>query len=321
MKLIMIKKTLATLVVILVLSLSSLQKTAVAQDKIKGTITLSGAWALYPMAVRWAEEFRKIYPDVKFDMSAGGAGKGITDVLNNMVDIGMVSREIYPEEIKKGAYAIAVTKDAVVPVINSSNPSLDALLNKGLKKDAGNNIWITGMYKTWAQAFGIKGTTPIHVYTRSDACGAAEVWAKFFNKKQEDLLGSGVYGDPGLALAVKKDPLGIGYNNIGYAYDNKTKKQLTGIRVLPIDINNDGKISSDEDFYNSMDDLINAIATGKYPSPPARELYFVTNGKPQKEVVIKFLQWVLSEGQKYVNESGYITLSKDIITAELKKVQ
>lgn len=317
----MIRKIVTVLLLLLVLSIGLLQEPAVAQERVKGTITLSGAWALYPMAVRWSEEFRKVHPDVKIDLSAGGAGKGITDALNNMVDIGMVSREIYPEEVKKGAYAIAVTKDAVVPVINASNPSLDALLSKGLKKEAGNNIWITGIYKTWAQAFGIKSTTPIHIYTRSDACGAAEVWAKFFSKKQEDLLGIGVYGDPGLALAVKKDPLGIGYNNIGYVYDSKTKKQLAGIRVLPVDINGDGKISPDEDFYNSMDDLIDAIAAGRYPSPPARELYFVTKGKPQKEVVTKFLQWVLSEGQKYVNESGYITLSKEIAATELKKVQ
>lgn len=304
----------------LVLIFIVFQKPVIAQNNIKGTITLSGAWALYPMAVRWADEFRKIYPDIRIDLSAGGAGKGITDALNNMVDLGMVSREIYPEELKKGAYPIAVTKDAVVPVINASNPLLEIILSKGLKKDAGNNIWITGMYKTWAQAFKIKGTAPLHVYTRSDACGAAEVWAKYFSKKQEDLLGSGVYGDPGLALAVKKDPLGIGYNNIGFAYDSKTKKQLTGIRVLPIDLNNDGKVNPDEDFYNSMDDLITAIANGKYPSPPARELYFVTNGKPQKEVVVKFLQWVLTDGQKFVNEAGYITLSQERIESEKKKL-
>jgi len=317
----MIKKTCTVLLFFLVLFFSFNQKPVIAQESIKGTITLSGAWALYPMAVRWAEEFRKIYPDVRIDLSAGGAGKGITDALNDMVDLGMVSREIYKEELNNGAYPIAVTKDAVVPVINASHPSLNTILTIGLKKDAGNNIWITGMYKTWAQAFGIKSTAPIHVYTRSDACGAAEVWAKYFGKKQEDLLGSGVYGDPGLALAVKKDPLGIGYNNIGYAYDNKTKKQLSGIRVLPIDINNDGKITPDENFYDSMDDLITAIATGKYPSPPARELYFVTHGKPQKELVIKFLIWVLTDGQKYVNESGYITLSEEKVTGELKRIQ
>ena len=315
------KKICMGFLLILVLFFGINQKPAVSQESLKGTISLSGAWALYPMAVRWAEEFRKINPEVRIDLSAGGAGKGITDALNDMVDLGMVSREIYKEELSKGAYPVAVTKDAVVPVINASNPSLDILLGKGLKKDAGNNIWITGMYKTWAQAFGIKSTSAIHVYTRSDACGAAEVWAKYFGKKQEDLLGSGVYGDPGLALAVKKDALGIGYNNIGYAYDSKTKKQLAGIRVLPIDINNDGKITPDENFYDSMDDLINAIANGKYPSPPARELYFVSHGKPKKEVVAKFLIWVLTDGQKYVNESGYITLSKEKVAVELKKIK
>jgi len=292
-----------------------------AQEQIKGTISLSGAWALYPMAVKWAEEFRKTNPGVRIDISAGGAGKGITDALTNMVDIGMVSREIYPEEMKKGAYPIAVTKDAVVAVVNASNPALEAIMSKGLKREAGNNIWITGMYKTWSQAFGSKGSAPIHTYTRSDACGAAEVWAKYYGKKQEDLLGSGVYGDPGLALAVKKDPLGIGYNNIGYAYDSKTKKQIAGIRVVPLDINGDGRITPDENFYDSMDQLINAIADGKFPSPPARELYLVTNGKPQKEVVKKFLAWILTDGQKFVNEAGYITLSKESISKEIKKLQ
>jgi phosphate transport system substrate-binding protein len=70
-----------------------------------------------------------------------------------------------------------------------------------------------------------------------------------------------------------------------------------------------------------MDDLIDAIASGKYPSPPARELYLVSNGKPQKEVVRKFLQWILNEGQNFVNEAGYITLSKERIDEEKKKVQ
>ena len=291
------------------------------QERVKGNISISGAFALYPMAVRWAEEFRKIYPEVRIDISAGGAGKGITDALTNMVDIGMVSREIYPEELKRGAYPVAVTKDAVVAVINVSNPVIGEIMSKGLRRETGNSIWITGMYKTWSQAFGSKGPMPIHVYTRSDACGAAEVWAKYYGKKQEDLLGSGVYGDPGLALAVKKDPLGIGYNNIGYVYDSKTKKQISGLRVVPLDINGDGKITPDENFYDSMDQLINSIAEGKFPSPPARELYLVTNGKPQKEVVKKFLLWILTEGQKFVNEAGYISLSKESISKEVKKLQ
>ena len=165
-----------------------------SQEKSSGQISISGAFALYPMVIRWAEEYKKINPGVRFDISAGGAGKGISDVLNGMVEIGMVSREIYQEELKKGAFPVAVTKDAVVAVVNELNPALNDILSKGLKKDAANNIWITGRYTTWSQAFGAKQTTPIHIYTRSDACGAAEMWAKFFGKKQEDLLGVGVFG-------------------------------------------------------------------------------------------------------------------------------
>jgi len=296
-------------------------KPVFSQSQLEGKITLSGAFALYPLAVKWAEEFKKIHPKVKIDLTAGGAGKGMTDVLNGMVDIGMVSREIYADETKKGALSFAVAKDAVVAVVNSSNPALKEILAKGLKKDAGNNIWITGKYKSWSQAFGIKSSASMHIYTRSDACGAAEVWAKFYGKKQEDLLGSGVYGDPGLALAVKKDPVGIGFNNIGYAYDHTTKKQVSGITVLPIDLNNNGKIDPDENFYNTIDDIINAISKGKYPSPPARDLYFVTKGKPVNKATVEFLKWVLNDGQKFVHESGYIALPADKLAKESAKLK
>jgi phosphate transport system substrate-binding protein len=309
------------LITIAFLYMVSLLKVS-CQERLSGQISISGAFALYPMTVKWADEFRKINPDVKIDISAGGAGKGIADALNGMVEIGMVSREIYPEEIKKGAYPIAVTKDAVVAVISESNPGLNEIMAKGLKQDAGTNIWITGKYTTWAQAFNTKTTTPIHVYTRSDACGAAEMWAKFFGKKQEDLLGVGVFGDPGLAQAVKKDPLGIGFNNIGYAYDASTKLQVKGLKVVPIDLNNNGKIDPDESFYNSLNDLIAAIASGKYPSPPARELFFVVKGNPKNnKVLTEFIKWVLADGQKFVHEAGYIALPKEKIETEQKKLQ
>ena len=309
------------LIAILLVNLLFAQS-AVSQEKPAGQISISGAFALYPMVVRWADEYKKINPDVRFDISAGGAGKGMSDVLNGMVEIGMVSREIYPEEMKKGAFPIAVTKDAVVAVVSDLNPSLNDIMTKGLKKDAGNNIWITGKYTTWAQAFGSKSTSPIHIYTRSDACGAAEMWAKYFGKKQEDLLGVGVFGDPGLAQAVKRDPLGIGFNNIGYAYDATTRKLIKGLKVVPIDLNNNGKIDPDENFYDSMNDIMAAIASGKYPSPPARELYFVMKGSPENNKVLTgFIKWVLSDGQKFVDEAGYISLTKEKIEEERMKLK
>jgi phosphate transport system substrate-binding protein len=290
-----------------------------AGDDLEGTISISGAFALYPITVKWADEFKKLHPNVKFNISAGGAGKGITDALSGLVDIGLSSRDIDPEEVKKGAYTIYVTKDAVVPTFNTANPDAAALLAKGVKKDQFANIFVSGNIKSWNQVAG-NVAAPIHVYTRSDAAGAGETWAKYFGKKQEDLLGIGVFGDPGLAQAVKKDPTAIGYNNLAYLYDLKTRKQVAGVHALPIDINGNGKLDADENFYATIDDLTDAIAAGKYPSPPARNLGFLFKGKPKKKELIAFVKYVLTTGQKFVDENGYIALSKAKLGEELKKV-
>lgn len=290
------------------------------EKELKGTISISGAWALYPMVVKWAEEFQKIHTDVKIDVAAGGAGKGMADCLAQAVDIGMVSRDIYLSEIEKGAWWISVTKDAVVPTMNQNNPVSEELLAKGVKKETFMDIWITGKIKTWDQVAEAGADDSIHVYTRSDACGAAKTWAQFLGGKQEDLLGIGVYGDPGLAEAVKRDVLGIGFNNINYAYDAKSQKQVDQIKIVPIDLNDNGVIDKDENFYNVRKEIVDAIADGKYPSPPARHLHLVSQGKPQRKVVIEFLRWVLTDGQRYITESGYINLTEEKIQEELKKL-
>jgi len=289
--------------------------------ELSGTIKVSGAWALYPMMVKWAEEFQKIHPNVTIEVSAGGAGKGMADALAGLVDIGMVSRPIYPEEIQKGAYYVAVTKDAVVATINKDNPVLNDILTKGVTRQIFYNIYIAGNVTTWGQVVGRpKVKDEIHVYTRSDACGAAEVWANYLGKRQEDLRGVGVYGDPGLLEAVKNDRLGIGFNNIGYAYDTTTKEQVAGIRVVPIDINENGRIDPEEDFYSTKDKIAEAIGKGIYPHPPARNLYLVTKDK-FTGVTKEFVKWILTDGQKYVEEQGYVPLPGDVINEQLKKLE
>ncbi|MCX6339688.1 MAG: substrate-binding domain-containing protein [Candidatus Aureabacteria bacterium] len=315
------KKLLIPVVMCVAILQAGMRAGRAGAEELKGSITVSGAWALYPMAVKWAEEFQKIHPAVKIDVSAGGAGKGMADALAGVADIGMVSRAINPSEAQKGAWWVAVTKDAVVSTINENNPVIQALLARGVKRETLVGIWIRETVKNWGAVAGNDRKDPIHVYTRSDACGAAQTWAEYLGGKQEDLQGTGVYGDPGLAGAVKSDVLGVGFNNINYVYDAKTLAQVKGIKVLPIDLNGDGRIDEGEDFYKSRSDITKAINDGKYPSPPARELYFVCKGKPEKEIVDEFLKWVLTDGQRYVPQTGYINLSAEKLSGELKKLE
>jgi phosphate transport system substrate-binding protein len=41
----------------------------------KGSITMSGAYALYPLAARWGEIYKQDKPDLHLDIQGGGAGK------------------------------------------------------------------------------------------------------------------------------------------------------------------------------------------------------------------------------------------------------
>jgi len=290
-------------------------------DPLKGTITVSGAFALYPMMTSWSEEFQKIHPNVQFNISGGGAGKGMTDALSGAVDIGMVSRAIKPAEVSQGAYGVGVVKDAVFPVVNAQNPVISSIMAKGITQDTFRKIFITGEIKTWGEVVGKPEITDvIHLYTRSDSAGAADVWAQFMGGTgQADLKGIGVNGDPGLLDAVIKDPLGIGYNNLGYAFDLSTGKLPAGAVVIPIDANKNGTADPDE-IIATLAEASNAVATGKYPSPPARVENLVTKGKPTG-LVQTFIIWILTDGQKYVPEAGFVQLTPDLLAQALVKVK
>jgi phosphate transport system substrate-binding protein len=291
-----------------------------ASSRPGGTIRVSGAWALYPMMVRWAEGYHKLHPEVRIDVSAGGAGKGVTDALGGLVDIGMVSRDVQPEEEKRGGFWVPVVRDAVLPTANSANPVARELMERGVKRETLVALCMKGQGLTWGEVVGKPSVRDeVRVYTRSDACGAAETWAKYLGGKQEDLQGVAVYGDPGLALAVQKDRLGLGYNNLNYAYDAETGKPVAGLVVIPIDINGNGKVDPGERFYRTRKEVADAIADGRYPSPPARDLNLLTRGRP-KGLTRAFLLWILREGQRYVDEAGYIALPRPRLTAARKKL-
>jgi phosphate transport system substrate-binding protein len=286
-------------------------------------INFSGAYALYPLNLKWSEEYKKSHAGITFNIQPGGAGKGLTDVLSNNADVGMFSREISDNESNKGVWYIALAKDAVFPVINSNNIYIDSIKKYGLTKDALKNVFIESASKSWEDLLGIKNNkqTKVDVYSRSDASGAAESWAAFFNMRQDNLKGVAMMGDPGIANAVKKDADGIGFNNTQYIFDIQTGNKFQGIDILPLDVNGNGKIDSAENFYANLSSVTNAVLNGNYPSPPVRDLYFVCKQKPTNQTILDYFKWVLTDGQQYIKDAGYVPLPADLIQQQLQKLQ
>ena len=292
-----------------------------AEESLSGTISISGAFALYPMMTVWAEEFTKLHPDVEFDVQGGGAGKGMTDTIAGAVDIGMISRSIKEEETAQGIFWVSVTKDAVFPIINTENPVAAQILEKGITQEIFNKIYITEEIKTWGEVVGDPTITDeIHVFTRSDASGAADQWAKYTGgEAQEDLKGVGINGEPAMLDTVIKDPLGIGFGNLNSIFDLSSGDLVPGIIIPPIDIDNNGKADAVE-IYKVKEDAFGAVANGTYPSPPARFENLATLGKPEG-LTLAFIEWILTDGQQYLEAAGFVPLTPEQQAESLAKLK
>jgi phosphate transport system substrate-binding protein len=294
---------------------------APAEEQLSGTISVSGAFALYPMMTVWAEEFTKLHPDVQFDVQGGGAGKGMTDTIAGAVDIGMISRSIKEEETAQGIFWVAVTKDAVFPIINMENPVAAQILEKGITQEIFNKIYITEEIKNWGDVVGDPTITDeIHVFTRSDASGAADQWAKYTGgETQDDLKGVGVNGEPSILGEVIKDPLAIGYGNLNSIFDLSSGSLVPGVVIPPIDIDENGKADAVE-IYTVKEDAFGAVANGTYPSPPARFENLATLGKPEG-LTLAFIEWILTDGQQYLEAAGFVPLTPEQQAESLEKLK
>jgi phosphate transport system substrate-binding protein len=181
-------------------------------------------------------------------------------------------------------------------------------------------IFITGEIKTWGEAVGKPEITDeISIYTRSDSAGAAEMWAKFCGATQDDIQGIGLNGEPAMVEAVIKDPLGMGYSNLNSVFDFGSGAVISGAAVTPIDINQNGLADADETF-KTKSEAVRAISSGKYPSPPARFENLVTKGKPTG-LVKTFIAWILTDGQQYLAQAGYVPLTPEQQAESLEKIK
>src|ERR1039458_7556236 len=66
----------------------------------KQTIQNKGSDTMVNLAQAWAEEYKKVAPDVDVEVSGGGSGVGIAALEKGTIDIANASRNMKPEEIE-----------------------------------------------------------------------------------------------------------------------------------------------------------------------------------------------------------------------------
>ena len=256
-------------------------------------INITGTRFFYPLVEKWAEEYKKENPDVDFKVEFG---------LKNS-DISMTGTPVDKENPEKGKYSV-VSKFAIVPIINERNPAWKILQQRGLSKADFDKIYFRGDQQQLNFAFSTVNV-PIRVYTRG-ACASA-TFSQHFDKKINDLanLDTKITDDKVLLQNVLNDSLGVAYNNLGFVYNLQSRKQNPGIRVVPVDLNGNGKVDSEENFYDNLDQVINKLETGRIDLPPVGKMVFVY--KEDRPEVTAFVNWVQTKGQQFNHSEGFLS--------------
>ncbi|MDN4503793.1 phosphate ABC transporter substrate-binding protein [Alteromonadaceae bacterium BrNp21-10] len=282
---------------------------------ISGSLSSVGSDTLANMMTFWAEEFKRTYPNVNFQIQAAGSSTAPPALTEGTTNFGPMSRKMKSKEIesfeKHFGYkptAVRVAIDALAVFAHKDNPiegltiaQVDAIFSSTLKCGGNTPVerWSDiGLTGDWAnkdvQLFGRNSVSGTYGYFKQKALCKGD----FKNSVNEQP------GSASVVQSVSASLNAIGYSGIGY--------MTSGVKAVPL-------AKKGTDYIDA--NMENAV-TGKYPL--SRFLYVYVNKHPNNALAPKdaqFLKMILSQtGQHVVEKDGYIPLPAKVVNAELAKL-
>ncbi len=246
-----------------------------------GKAVMEGSTTVLPIAQKAAEVFMNNNPGEEISVRGGGSGVGIASIIDGTCDIADASRAIKPAELEKAAKkgrnlkAHVIAMDGISHIVHPSN-TITGLTREQIKK----------MYTTRAGNWKEFGgpDLKIVVVSRDSASGTFEAFSELvLDKKRVRPDAIMQASNQGIASIVARTPGAIGYVGLGYI--------TSSVKAIAVE----GIMPTKE-----------SVLRNKYPV--TRPLFMYTNGKPEGTIK-KFIDFLKGpEGQKIVNEEGFVGL-------------
>ena len=284
---------------------------------VSGNLSSVGSDTLANLMTLWAEDFKRVYPNVNIQIQAAGSSTAPPALTERTSNIGPMSREMKDNEIEafESRYgykptAIPVAIDALAVYVHKDNPiagmtipQVDAVFssNQRCGGSGGINSWgeleLEGAWERRdIQLFGRNSVSGTYGYFKD----AALCDGDFKNTVNEQP------GSASVVQSVSTSINGIGYSGIGY--------RTSSVRAVPI-----AKSASSEYFEATPENSV----SGNYPL--ARFLYVYVNKEPNKPLPPlerEFVKLILSKtGQEVVLKDGYIPLPARVVQGTMRNLQ
>jgi phosphate transport system substrate-binding protein len=251
------------------------------------TIKISGSTTVLPIVQKAADQYMAAHPDADIQISSGGSGVGIQAIGAKTVDIGMSSREVTKDEMKKypSFVVTSVAQDGIAVIVNPANEIQYITL------DQIRDIYL-GKITKWTQITGANvpnTNNQIVIIGRDSASGTRTYFDETLLLKATPTKTMLEKNSNGAVLqTIAQTPGSIGYVSIGFVSKD--------VKALPI-------------WYNAQKFVAPTIDNVKSKTyPVSRDLYVITNGQPTG-LAGDFIKYILGpDGQKIVADEGYVTL-------------
>jgi phosphate transport system substrate-binding protein len=280
-----------------------------AQDQ-SASFTVHVEKSLSPLADGWVKEYSKINPGVSIHL---------TDQVNNgsSPEIRLFEHFQDAAPLLPGEAAVHAGQVAILPFIHHKNPLFEKELKRGLKHSRLKEIFFAEELD-WLDETGKSKDTDYEIYTPVPHSSTAEAFAGFFGKSSDDLKGIYVSGDDAhLLSALRQDSVGIGYSRVSQIFDPATRMPAEGIIILPVDLNNNGRLDKSELIYDNLDQIITYAESTRKPAIPTLQVSLGIRMENLSNPDIEhFINWVRAGGQKVNVQLGFNGI-REIIPSEL----
>jgi phosphate transport system substrate-binding protein len=256
-----------------------------------------GSDTMVNVAQAWAENYRRVHPEVGVAVSGGGSGTGIAALINHTVDVANASRNIHAEELEairkaNGREAVehVVAYDAVVFFVHATNPVQELTIEQ-LACIYGEG----GACEKWTQVGvevpGCADQTIIRVSRQSNSGTYEYVRDHVLGKGVDFKLGSrDMQGSKDVVDLVAHTPCAIGYSGIGYDNDQVKHVCLAEKAGAPC-----------------VSPTLETARSRAYPL--SRPLFMYTLGEAEGPLAA-YLEWIHSpEGQRIVAQTGFVPIN------------
>lgn len=256
-------------------------------------ISIQSTPDLQSITSNWVATFAGMHPETGIEMIRPSGPVMEGDLLSG-ADLTFVS-QVYADQFGDAGWKMVVGYDAIVPVINAKNPSLETLRKQGV-----SSIELANLFSHQGKlAWGV-------LYSQNDPSIRSQL-AQFLGTDKGLDAGIRVGSARELIAAIQKDPNGVGFCRLSDLIEAGQQSMPLNIALLPIDKNKNGHLDSFENIYGTLDDFSRGIWIGKYPKALKGTIYALSAEAPSLESEAAFLQWVITGGQQYLNPTGTIS--------------